>query len=213
MRADVTQDTAVFLPLEEPRRTARRTQTVRAEADDLDHPADGALFDELAGVHGTFHMQALAVIHHVFLSGFGGFFLCAVQLFQRGERRLIGKVILAGVHHPQAERTALGGDRRTRDQPHRRVFQNLRLTAGGTGAGMFLEKGVHLGGVGIVHPFKGAAGLGQAVAHAMNVAVVKRRSGKYEFSGFYHRSGFPFGGIGHAICVGHCMFLPLLRVQ
>ena len=174
---------------------------MRPEADDLDHPADGALLNEVAGVYGAFHMQALAVIHHVFLPGFGGLLFGAVQLFEGGERRLVGEIILAGVHHPQPERAALGGDRRTRDQPHLRILQDLRFAAGGLGAGMLLEQRFHFGGIGVVHPFEGAAGLGQAVAHAVDVAVVKRRGGEDEFPGFYHRSGFPLGGIMHAVRV------------
>ena len=60
--ADVHQNAAVLLLLPEPRRAARRVQPMRAQADDLQHAADGAVANELSGMDGRLDVQALGVI-------------------------------------------------------------------------------------------------------------------------------------------------------
>ena len=66
MASDVAQNTAVFLPFKEPARTGGGAQTVRPHADYLQHASNRSLADQVAGVDGTFGMQALRIVDHVF---------------------------------------------------------------------------------------------------------------------------------------------------
>ena len=67
---------------------------MRSEAQYLQHAADCTLLDQLAGEDGAFHVEALAVVHHVFLTRGGGAFAGAGELFERRERAFVGEVIL-----------------------------------------------------------------------------------------------------------------------
>ena len=144
-------------------------------------------------------MQALAVIDHVFPAGFPHHGLGAFQLLKGGEGRLVGKVILACCHDPQAEGAALAGDVRAADQAGVPVLQHLFLAAGGDGLGIGFDKLRHPGGIGIIDIFQGAARLQQGVGHAVDVAVIQVRRGKNEFAGGNHGPGFAHGGVVHAV--------------
>ena len=199
MAADVAQNTAVFLFFKEPGGAARRAQTVGAEAFHMDHLTDFSLFDHISGENRALHMQALTVIDHVLPAGFPHHGFGAFQLRQGGEGRLVGKVILAGRHHPQPQGAALAGDMRAADQAGVLVLQHLFLAAGGNGLGIGFDKLRHLGGIGIIDIFQGAARLQQGVGHAVDMAVIQMCRGENEFAGGNHGLGLALGGIVHAV--------------
>ena len=115
MAADVGEDAARLFARPEPIGPAGRRAAVRPETDHLHHAADGAALDELPGAHGALHVQPLGVVDHVFPAGLGDLAPRGLELLEGGEGRLVGEVILARIHHAEAERAALvrhggGGD-------------------------------------------------------------------------------------------------------
>ena len=172
---------------------------MRPEADDLHHAADGALLDQLPGAHGAFHVQPLAEIDHVFPAGRLHLGARGGELVERGEGRLVGEIVLAGIHHAQAERAALAGHGGGGHEQDLRLFQHgfearQRFDAG-EGRAEFLD----LRRVGIEDVFELAARLGQTAALAIDVAVVERHGGEREFALFDDRRGFALGRVVHAI--------------
>ena len=98
--ADIAENAAVFRFFKKPFGAGGGAEPMRAHADGLDHPADGALFNELPCENGVFHMKPFAVIYHIFPPCFPDFLLCQLQLFQGGEGSFVGKIILPRVHNP-----------------------------------------------------------------------------------------------------------------
>ena len=115
MAANVAEDAAIPGPLKKPGGARRLAQPVRAEADDLDHAANGAAVHEVPGVDGALHVQALTVVDHVFAPGAGADGPCLVELVERGERRLVGEIVFVRLHHPAAEGTTVAGHGGSRD--------------------------------------------------------------------------------------------------
>ena len=197
--ADVAEDAAVLDPVEEPGGARRLAQPVGAEAKDLDDAADRAAVHEVARVQGALHMQAFAVIHHVLPTGGGGDGAGARQLIQRGERRLVGKIVLARLHHPAAERSAVARHGGRRDQAHLRVGEDLVERARHPDLGVLRAEGVNLGRVRIENPFQAGAGFEQSVALAVDVAVIEVRGGEQKRPSWHDRSGPALRGKVHAI--------------
>ena len=65
--------------------------------------------------------------------------------------------------------------------------------------GKFREERLDLFRIGIVDPFELGAGLDQAVALAVDVAVVEVRGGKDEFAGLHHRARLALRRVVHAV--------------
>ena len=122
--ADVAEDAAVRLAVEEPGGPAGARHAVRARAQHLHDPADGPVCDELPGEHGALHVQPLAEVDHVLPAGCARLGARLRELVEGGDRRLVGEVVLAVLHHPQAEPAAVRGDGGTRDQLHPLVGQH-----------------------------------------------------------------------------------------
>ena len=80
---------------------------MRPEADHIHDAPNCALLDKLRGSHGAFDMQTLGKIDGVFAFGCGHFRARGFELGECGEWRLVGEVVLAGIHDAQAERAAL----------------------------------------------------------------------------------------------------------
>ena len=199
MAADIAQDSAVLLPFKEPCGPSGCAKPVGTESGYGNHLADLSAFRDISGQDGSLVMQPLRVVHHVLLSGFRHCFLCGFQLFQGCKRRLVGKVVFARVHGPQSQGAAFAGDSRTGNQMRLRVSQGFFLAPGCLRLRKCLQEGFNLLLIRIIYIFERAAGLGQAVAHPVNMAVVQPYCGKYEFSRFYHRLGLPFRRIVHSV--------------
>ncbi len=178
-----------------------------SEAGDLEDSADRALLDERAGVHGALDVEAFGEIAHVFFAGAGDGGLHGFELFEAGQRGLVGEVVLAGVHALDAQLGADVGDGRRRDELNLGVVEN-DLQVGDVGRPVFLgERFCGLGMVGIEDILKRGSGLGEAVGLAVDVAVVHGRDGETEFAGADHGVGFAGGGVVHAVVAGHVGFL------
>ena len=117
MAADVHENAAVLLRVPEPVGAVSGTQPVRAEADHLQHAADGTVPDELPGMDGGFDVQSFGVVDGEFAARFSDFLARCVELLERRKRRLVGEVIFAVVQRPQPERTALARHRRWQSEP------------------------------------------------------------------------------------------------
>ena len=170
------------------------------KAQHLHHLADGALFYQLSGIYHRFHVQPLAVIHHIFTPGFTHFGLGGLQLFQGGERGFVGKIILTCIHHPASKGAALRGNRRSRHQFNLRVAENLILTLCRGSHGEAFEEIRHLCRIGIVDPFQLGSGLQKTVAHTKNMSVIQMGGSKHKLSRFYHQIYLAFGRIVHSVC-------------
>ncbi|MGX4583153.1 hypothetical protein [Paenibacillus chitinolyticus] len=66
-------------------------------------------------------------------------------------------------------------------------------------AGIGGEESFYFQGIGIVDPFQLAPGFPQAVAHAVNMAVLQSRSGENKVAPRDDRRRFSFGGVVHAV--------------
>ena len=86
---------------------------VRPEADRLDHAADRAGLDQLAGPDRRAVLESLAVHDRVDAARLRLHAPHLGELLERGDARLVGHVVLAVLHHADAERRALVGDDRS----------------------------------------------------------------------------------------------------
>ena len=93
-----------------------RTHAVRPEADGLHDAADGAGLHELAGADGRAVLEALAVHDRIDAPRLRLHAAHLGQLIERGDARLVDHVVLAVLHHADAERRALVRDRRAQHQ-------------------------------------------------------------------------------------------------
>ena len=82
------------------------------------------------------------------------------------------------------------------------VVEDLVERAGEAGAGELGGEGLGLGGGGIVNPLELGTGLDEAVALAVDVAVVEVGGGEDEFAGRDDGGRFALGGVVHAIGSG-----------
>src|SRR5208283_2643867 len=79
VRTDVAEDAAVLVGIPEPSGSGRAAagvamalnNLVGGDVDGLDDLADGTLLDQLACVHGSLHLEPLAVHDSVDAAGFG----------------------------------------------------------------------------------------------------------------------------------------------
>ncbi len=124
VRGDVGQDAAIAGPLEEPVRPRLGVEAVRPEPDGVDHLADRPGLHQLARLHGRPGLEMLGVADRVDPAGLGLHPPHLGQLLQRGHARLVGEIVLAGLHHGDAERRPVGRDAGGGDQLDRRVVQD-----------------------------------------------------------------------------------------
>ena len=198
--ADIAEDAAVLGAAVEPvRPLVRGPQAVRPHADDLQDPADSALFYQLASQDGALDVQPLAEIDKVPPPRPRAGGLDGVELREGGEGGLVGEVVLAVLHHPDAEGGAVAGDGSRCHELYFGVGEDLLLRFGGTGLGVFLPVVGDLRGVGVIDPLEGCAGLQQAVCHAVDVAVFEPDRCEGKFAGADYRAGLSGGGVVHAV--------------
>jgi len=177
---------------------------MRAEADDLKHAADGAAVNEIAGVHGGFDVEPLAEINHVFAPCGGSDAAGFLELFEGGEGRFVGEVVLAGGHDAAADGAALVGDGGGGDEADVGIVEDFVERAGDAGLRKFLQEDVAFNGIGFEDPAEFGAGFEEAVALAVDVAVVEVRGGENEFARFHHGARLALRGVGHAVgFLGH----------
>ena len=144
-------------------------------------------------------MEAFTIIHHVFPACLVDRFLGRSQLLQGGQGCLVGKVILPGVHHSNAQGATLAGDGRAAYQLHLRIAKDLLLALRSLYLGEGLHKTLYLFGIWVIHPFQRCPGLGQPVAHPVDMSVVQTHRRNDEFLRFYHRGGLALGGVIHTV--------------
>ena len=204
MAADVTEDPAVFVLFKKPVRAALRiAHPVRAEAVDVDGPSDGSLFDQLPGEDGGLHMDALAVIDHIFSSGLLYHLLCRLKLLQAGEGSLVRKIVLPRRHHPKPKRAAQAGHRGSAYQLHLRVGKDLLLACRGLRRGKALLKSRNLRRIRVIDPLHLGPRLRQAVAHPVDMPVIQRDGSDLKFPGSHHRRRLSLGRIVHSVFFLH----------
>ncbi len=197
--AEVAQDPPVLLALEEPGRSAGLAEPVRRQNRHVDDPADGSLLQEIGREHGGLILEPLAVVDHVLAARLGGDFPRLVQLPHRGERRLVGKVVLARLHHLAADRPPLRSHGVACDEADLGIVQDLLQGPRDPCLRELGPEGVRLPGIGVVDPLERGAGLEEAVAHAVNVPVVQPHGGHREFSRLHDRARLALRGVVHAV--------------
>ena len=106
------------------------------------------------------------------------------------------------VEHPQAEVGPVDGNGGAGDELHVGVVERFLLGAGRVDARVAGAELLDLGRVGVVDPAELAAGLEQAVAHAVDVAVVEADGGEREVARLADRLGAGGGRrVGGAVAV------------
>ena len=205
--ADIAEDAAILLFFKEPGRARSRVEAVGAHADDLHHPADGPRLDQFPGVHRRLDLQALAVADGVLAAGLGHDVFDHRQLFQGGQRRFVGEIVLARAHHAHPQRRALGGHAGAGHQFDGRVGQHLFFAFGQPDLRVTGFKRLHLGRVRVVHPFQRRPGVQQAVGHAVDVPVVEADGRKRELPFLDDRRGDAFWCVVHTIFLCHDFIL------
>src|SRR5882672_917212 len=100
MRPDVAEDPAIARLVPEPVRPVGRMDAVRAEPDGLDDATDGSRLDELPGLHRRAVLETLAVHDRVDPFRLRLYSAGLRQLFESGDARLVGHVVLAVLHDP-----------------------------------------------------------------------------------------------------------------
>ena len=199
MTADIAQDTAVFFPFKEPGGPSGRAKAVRTKSCHGDHLTDLPALRDVSRQDGTLIMQPFRVIHHILLPGILHGFPCGFQLFHGGKRRLIGEVVLSRVHGPQSQGTALTGHSGSGDHMSFRVFQGFFLAAGSLCLRKRFQECRHLFLIRIIDIFQCTARFCQAVAHAVDMAVVQPDRGEHKLSRLHNRLRLAFRRVGHSI--------------
>ena len=119
------EDAAVARLVEEPGGAARRVHAMRREVHGLHDAADGALLDELAGVHRGAHFEALGIHDGELAPRFLHGLAHVGELLERGDAGLVGEIVLAGLHDADAERRAQIRNRRAGDELDRFVVEDF----------------------------------------------------------------------------------------
>ena len=177
-----------------------------AEAGHRDDLADEPLVHHVPSHDRAFVMEPLRVVDHILPAGLPGQVLRGLELLHGGERRLVGKVVLARADGPEAQCAAFAGHGGPGDHMGLSVLQRLLLAAGGLRLRESLQESLYLIGVGIIHVFQGTARFRQGVAHAVDMAVVQPYGGKDEFPRLDHRSGLALGRVIHTVGNVHVHF-------
>src|SRR5688572_10911253 len=151
---------------------------MRRQVDGLDHLADRALLNELAGVNSRTHFQALRVHDGEFAPGVLDRLADLGELFERGNRRLVTQVILASLHGANAERRAQVGNRRAEDELDGLVEENLVLAARQLYVAEFLAVLGDLRRILREERHQLATATLNGAGHAVDVRVVESDSGK-----------------------------------
>ena len=107
--ADVAEDAAVLLALEEVGRALVVVERVRPEADGVDDLADGAGLHQFAGLHRRAGLEMLRVADRKDAPGLRLHALDLVELREGGHPRLVAHHVLAVTHGGDGDLGALGG--------------------------------------------------------------------------------------------------------
>ncbi|MNM90556.1 hypothetical protein D3C81_1028220 [compost metagenome] len=130
-----------------------------SRTDYLYNAANGPLLDQLAGKHGTLHVQAFAVVDSPFQPGLFRFLARPIDLFQRGKCRFIRKIMLAMFHRPKPQLAALGRNAGRGDQLNLRIPQNLLLGRCHFRLRKGFDESLHLLRIRIIHRLQLGSGL------------------------------------------------------
>lgn len=170
-----------------------------ADADDLDHASDGALFDELACADGALYVEAFAEIDEIFFSGGEDFGAGLMELIEGGEGSFIGKIVFASVEDAQAEWAAEIGNSGGGNKLYLSIFQNGFEVGERDNVRKCGGELCDLLGIRVIDIAEFAPGFDQAFALAINVSVIEAGGGKDEFTEGDDWCWFAFGGIVHSI--------------
>src|SRR5207248_2720615 len=108
MSADVTDDAAGYVVVEEPLGARGRTGRMRAEAGRLDHSTDGSLGYELAGANRAAPIPVLVRIQAPQAARLALSLLNVGELLEADNRRLVGDDVLSGAHGADVNAGAIG---------------------------------------------------------------------------------------------------------
>jgi hypothetical protein len=105
------------------------------------------------------------------------------ELLQRRERRLVGEIILARLHHAHAERPAVARHRRRGHEPDFGIVEDGRRALDRLWPADKPSRTPRLSRIGIVDVAQCRARLDQPVALAVDVAVIERDGGEAKLAG------------------------------
>src|SRR6516162_9654471 len=192
MAANVTQDSAVLCSLEKPGRSCRRAEAMWPQAKDMNHPANRALPDQVAGKHRALDVQPFAVIDHVLFAGLcrGSPSLC--KLGQLSEGSLIGEIMLTGTHDPHPKRPPFRRHSSSRNELNLGIFQDLIKRTGNSRLRKCFLEGLDFARIGIENPAQLAACFNQPIALAVDMSMIQGNGGEFELARTANRCGFAF---------------------
>jgi len=165
----------------------------------LDHLADGALRDQIAGMDRGTDLEPLGIhdrklpprlLHRAADVG---------KLLEAGDRRLVAEKILARTHRPDAERRTQIRNRRADDQLDRLVAEDLVLTARELDAvAVPLLESLDMLGISGEEGDRSAAAADHRVGHAIDVRMVQPDHAELDavFRGRLGPGGRRIGGDG-----------------
>lgn len=201
--AYVAEDTAVFLFLKKPAWSRRGIKTMWTCAKGLNNLANRSGGDQLPGAHGALDMDALAVVNGILSPRGLASAARLLELFQSGERRFIGEVVLASLHNPAPERPSFVRHGGCSNESNLGIVQDFIKRPGCTGLRKFFQKGAHPLGNGIEDPFDMGTCFDQSIALSIDVSVIEVRGGHCEFARFANRGRFSHRGMRHSIRRAH----------
>ena len=184
VRADVAQDAAVALQLEEPGRAILGIHAVGPQSDRLDDLSDCPGLNQFPGLHGRAVLEALAIEDRVDAARLR---LDAAHLGQLIERRnagFVGHEILAVPHHLDAQRRPLVRDRSAEDQLDRVVLEDLLPAAREFYSGVTLDESRGQVGFRSVKGSQLAAASRHRVDLSIDVVVIHADNCKADSGGF-----------------------------
>ena len=176
MASDIAEDSAVFFPFKKPGRSSGCSKTVRTESGYRNHFSDITGMGNISCQNRTFIMKAFSIVYHIFPACTPNSLLGGTKLFHCCERSFICKVVFSGVHCLQAECAAFAGNRCPGNHMSVRIFNRLFFTSGGFCSGKCLQKSFHFFRISVINILEGSACFCKAVAHSVNMAVIKPHS-------------------------------------
>ena len=107
MGTDIRENAPEARLLEEPFGPGFGRQIVGGQIHHLKHPSQGPVVNQLTRVERRFAAEAFGVAHHVFPPGSHHRPSGLLELIQSGEGRLVGEIVLAGLHNLQTHGASL----------------------------------------------------------------------------------------------------------
>ena len=121
------------------------------------------------------------------------------KLGEGGERRFVGEVVLFVPHDPHPELGVVGGDGSAGHHLDPRVLEHLGHAGGHLRSRELSSQSGGFAGVTVIYPLELGTGLGEAVAHAVDMPVVETDGGEDELAFLAGRRRLALRRVAHPV--------------